>query len=147
MMLDAVTRKLSTRRKWVLATSLFVCLGCQQGPDYTGKVHGTVTLDGKPLSSGNVISTPTAEGRGATGAIQSDGTFVLKTIGQEDGVAPGAHRLVVLALEESDEANTNPEADRRPLIPARYSDPNRSGLTLDVVAGESHEIELKLTSD
>jgi hypothetical protein len=131
----------------VLATSLFLCLGCQRGPDYTGKVSGRVTLDGKPLSSGKVISTPMAEGRGATGSIQSDGTFVLKTIGQEDGVAPGAHRIVVLAFEESDDVNTNPEADRKPLIPARYSDPNRSGLTVDVVAGESHQIELKLTSD
>ena len=146
-MRNIIPRNLSMCWKWVIVISLIVCCGCQRAPDYTGKVRGRVTFNGNPLSSGKVISSPTTGGRGATGAIQSDGTFVLKTIGQEDGVAPGAHRLVVLAFEGSDDANTNPEADRRPLIPARYSDPNRSGLTLDVVAGESREIELKLTSD
>ena len=147
MMVEAKARELSMHWKWVIVASLIGCCGCHRGPEYTGKVRGRVTLNGTPLSLGKVISSPTTGGRGATGAIQSDGTFVLKTIGQEDGVAPGAHRLVVLAFEGTDDASTNPEADRRPLIPARYSDPNRSGLTLDVVAGEEHEIELKLVTN
>jgi hypothetical protein len=119
--------------------------GCRRSGDYTAKVHGTVTLDGRPLTTGAITSTPLNGGRGATAQIQSDGTFTLTAIG-EDGVAPGTHRVTVTAWERDEHLNSDPESERKFITPIRYSDPGRSGITIDVVPGEENRINLKLTS-
>jgi hypothetical protein len=130
------------------AVLLMLCLaGCQRHLEYTGKVRGTVTLDGKPMTSGNVISTPRAGGRGSIGPIQSDGSFALMTGQDIDGVAPGAHQLAVVAYDLG--GATEPELDvaKKLLVPEHYADPGRSGFTIDVIAGEEHRIELKLVTN
>ena len=120
--------------------------GCGAGvEEYTGKVRGTVTLDGKPMTTGKVVSLPLDRGRGAIGDIQPDGTFVLHTDNHGDSVIPGRHRLAVSAYDPTRQKETyNPEADLNSIIPLRYSDPGQSGFTLEVAPGEEHEIELKL---
>ena len=131
----------------VLAVLALPIVGCQKGFDYNGKVRGTVTLDGKPLTSGNVISTPLDGGRGASGTIQSDGSFVLTTGQDIQGVAPGSHRLAVVAYDTAGSTEPQIEVAMNLLVPERYTDPGRSGFTLDVVAGQEHEIELKLVTN
>ena len=131
-----------------LAALLMLCLaGCQRHLEYTGKVRGTVTLDGKPMTSGNVISSPQAGGRGSIGPIQSDGSFALMTGQDMDGVAPGAHQLAVVAYDLRGATEPELEVAKKLLVPERYADPGRSGFTIDVIAGEDHEIKLKLVTD
>ena len=59
--------------------AIFLLVGCGGSPWPTAPVHGTVTLDGKPLDNGRVTFVPKA-GRGASGIIQSDGTFKMETL-------------------------------------------------------------------
>ena len=144
-------RRMNTRMRSTLlpAALLFLLLfvGCQKGLDYSGKVRGIATLDGKPLTSGNVVSTPQGGGRGAIGDIQSDGRFVLKTGRDTDGVAPGKHLLAVVAYQPDEATEPQFESNGKLSVPERYADPGRSGFTIDVVPGEEHVIELKLITD
>jgi hypothetical protein len=128
-------------------TALVACGGCGNDRLPTGTVRGTVTLDGKPLTAGYVVCTPSTGGRGAKGGIHVDGTFELYTDQPGDGVVTGHHRLAVSAFETAGETARSPEeSTRKPLVPARYMDAGRSGFTVEVVAGEQQEITLSLTS-
>lgn len=69
--------------------------GC--GSSDKGKVSGTVTAAGQPVSGGSVSFAPVAgssAGRVATGAVRSDGSFSLSTDADEDGALIGRHEVV-----------------------------------------------------
>lgn len=127
----------------VAATTVLLCAGCGQKSAPVGVVRGQVTLDGKPLQSGNVVTIPSA-GRGAVGVIQN-GDFELSTFGKNDGAVPGIHKVAVTANEAGQ--GTGPEAVvGKSLVPQRYANPETSELTIEVKAGEVNKPELKLTS-
>jgi hypothetical protein len=106
-------------------------------------VKGHVTLDGKPLKIGTVITIPDA-GRGARGLIQPDGSFELGTYAKADGALLGTHHIGVVAYEG---ANLGPESnDAKLIVPKRYTNPESSGLTIDVKADGNNAPELTLTS-
>jgi hypothetical protein len=104
-------------------------------------VHGTVTLDGQPLASGNIVTLPSA-GRGARGVIK-DGKFQLATDGENDGAVIGEHKVAVIAREPSQ--GTGPEAAAgKLLVPEKYTNPASSDLKIDVKAGDNTPtLELK----
>lgn len=104
-------------------------------------VKGKVELDGKPLQSGSV-TTSVESGRGALGSI-TNGQFELSTYGTNDGAILGKHQVAVTAREKGEEG---PEAKPgKLLVPERYTNPQTSGLTIEVKDGENTP-ELKLTS-
>lgn len=80
-----------------LATALLLA-GC--GSSGKGKVSGTVTAAGQPVTGGSVSFAPVAgsgaaaAGRVATGAVRSDGTFSLSTDADNDGALIGLHEVV-----------------------------------------------------
>jgi hypothetical protein len=99
--------------------------GCAQ--DLNGKVTGRVTHKGKPVANAIVMFLPQS-GVGAGGATTDDGTYELTSKALGDGARIGACKVAVLA---ADPVN-------RPLgIPAKYTDPERSGLTADVQKGSN----------
>jgi hypothetical protein len=85
----------------VLATALLL-VGC--GSSDKGKVSGTVTSAGQPVTGGSVSFAPVAgadsstgaasSSRVATGAVRSDGTFSLSTDTDGDGALIGRHEVV-----------------------------------------------------
>lgn len=107
-------------------------------------VQGRALLDGSPLKSGVVFVMP-KRGRSARGMIDRDGTFTLTTYREGDGAQIGTHPVVVTPVP-ADELDRKGRADRVPL-PARYSSPKTSGLEIDVISGETNEVELRLVSD
>ncbi len=124
---------------------LAVLLGC--GDDsQLGRVHGTVQLDGKPLTTGTVRFVPDA-GRAAQGEIQPDGTYTLGTYGTSDGALLGTHRVAIVAYEASD--NTRPAYEvrtpNRPLVPQKYLATGTSDLSFDVKPGKNRA-DFDLTS-
>jgi len=127
-----------------LAALVVLLVGCNSQALPAGKVRGTVTLDGEPLRHGAVFSSSPA-GRGAAGAIQSDGTFALQTDESIDGAVEGRHLLAVVAYKE-DAVDIGPEDSRTLVIPERYTSPHTSGLSVDVVAGKEQNIVLNLES-
>lgn len=136
-----------------LALPAVLCAGCSDRPKLA-PVKGTVTIDGKPLPYGTV--TFEAKGlRSATGKIVNGEITNVTTYDAGDGAPVGSHRIAVTANAEPGPAvvanpgdKTAPKADYmsgKSLIPAAYNDPNTSGLTTEIVAGDN-TVELKLTS-
>jgi hypothetical protein len=125
----------------VAAAVVLACTGCQPTSSL-GRVHGTVTLDKKPLASGSIVTLPSA-GRGARGVIK-DGKFELGTEGDSDGAVIGTHKVAVIAREPSQ--GSGPEAAAgKLLVPEKYTNPTTSELTIDVKAGDN-TATLELTS-
>jgi hypothetical protein len=104
-------------------------------------IRGEVFYKGAPLKDvpqGLVRYLPkSSDGRQATGRIQADGSFVLTTQTNADGVVPGEYDITVSAY------TTQPELTRqqveasgglgvsqpRLLIPEKYTDPKTSGIS------------------
>lgn len=112
-------------------------MGCGNGGE--GKlvpVRGRVMLGDKPLTTGVVIFRPDAA-RGNTsrqeprGQIDAEGGYKLKTA-QSDGAVPGWYKIGIIASQPSVDPK-NPYAYPKSLIPRIYNDPERSGLTVEVV--------------
>ncbi len=78
------------------ALSLVGLAGCGGSGPYTGSLYpakGQVLLaDGTPLTSGAVQFIPTRGGLPASGKIEADGTFSLKSKTRE-GAAPGEYKV------------------------------------------------------
>jgi hypothetical protein len=59
-------------------------------------VNGKVTYKGQPLTEGTVRFEPDdGYGRMATGKLQSDGSFILSTYTDADGVVAGHHKVFI----------------------------------------------------
>jgi hypothetical protein len=111
------------------ALSCGICWGCAPAGSGTLPslipVKGKVTYKGQPVTKGLVKFVPEGYGREARGELKSDGTFVLSTNKEGDGVVAGAHR-VSIGITESRLAK-----DR---AIKKYASPNTSKLTADVDA-------------
>jgi hypothetical protein len=91
-------------RLFILSAVLLVpCWGCgtsngQMSPLLA--VKGKVTYKGQPVAKGTIRFEPDGYGRPATGRLQSDGSFVLTTNKEGDGVVAGAHRVSVSGFDK-----------------------------------------------
>ena len=133
-----------------LLIGLLPSLGCgKAGRLETATVSGTVTLDGKPLTTGAAIFTPEM-GRAATGAVQADGSYTLGTYSPSDGAVLGRHRVAVMAREKLPASAGGgppmPALGGKWLIPAFYGDSARSGLSFEVKSGGSNRYDIHLMS-
>jgi hypothetical protein len=86
-------------------------------------VKGKVIYKGQPVSKGIVRFEPDGYGRMASGQLQSDGTFVLTTLKEGDGVVAGEHRVTIEGFEK------NLARDR---ALKKYGSANISGLKAEV---------------
>ena len=114
--------------------------GCSSGAARvdTAPVHGTVTLDGKPLPYGQVVFQPLS-GRIAKGVVE-DGKFTLGTYKTADGAVLGRHRVSVTArkaLEGEEPGALGLPLFGPSLIPERYGDSASSGLAFEVTSGDN----------
>jgi hemoglobin len=87
-----------------------------------GTVKGTVHLDGKPLTRGSVVFTG-EDGKTYTRAIAADGTYAVENIPE------GTYKVSVSSARDN--------------VPAKYANPNTSGLTATVKKGaNTRDIDL-----
>jgi hypothetical protein len=133
---------------WVLIAASFcsiaVFAGCGPKTPTVVPVRGKVTLNGQPLTTGNVLTLPPS-GHGANGPISKDGSFELRTFGKNDGALVGPHKVAVVAYAPT--GKSGPEAGiGKVLTPDRYINPETSGLSIEVKAGETNAPTLELTS-
>jgi hypothetical protein len=133
------------RRRCLAAILLVALAGCSS--KMAADVSGKVTLDGKPIGPGDVVFTPASHSsNAATGTIENDGSYFLKT-GRTAGLVPGKYQASLSVREPP--ANFHP-GDRPPpgrlLIPEKYQLPNTSGLEFDVQPGHN-TIDLVLKSE
>lgn len=132
------------RERLSILIVLGVVIGCN-GTNQESEVSGTVTLDGTAIGPGVVVFAPIEGTTPATGTIDANGCYSLKT-SREAGLAAGNYRASVSIREMP--ANVKP-GDRPPpgklLIPEKYELSTTSGLEYDVVPG-SNTIDIALTS-
>lgn len=127
----------AARRGWLAAPLLAAAAlaGCGDPGPKLVPVQGTVLLsDGKPLHYGTVTFHPDpAKGNDSKelpiGGVNPDGTFSLKC-GVRDGAPPGWYKVGVSAAEP---VNQNNPYDPKWIAQPRYQDPEKSGLTAEVV--------------
>ncbi|CAD7694868.1 unnamed protein product [Ostreobium quekettii] len=139
------------KRDWLLgkcvliAAFVGVAVGCGQSSHEldTAPVSGRITLDGEPLPQGIVYVIPD-KGRMAKALVKEDGTFELSTYHDGDGAQVGNHAAVVAALPP-DELNAS-QKQTRVAVPKRYTQASTSGLTVNVEAGKTNEVEWALST-
>jgi hypothetical protein len=130
--------------RWGLCILVLPGLGGCSEPPQRVPVAGTVTIDGRPLTSGLIQAVPD-DGRPAAGKIASDGTFRLESPSNEtvvQGVVPGKYRLAISAFEVVDEDSD----DVNWLAPSHYANFRTSGLEIDVT-GPQEDLVIELSSD
>ncbi len=134
-------------RSGVLFLSIVAIAGCgrRAGPapqiEKVVPVSGTLTYQGKPLDRYQVSFRPTDGRRPAVGVTDAAGRFVLSTNRPADGAPPGSHKVGIAwaGLASTDSAVQEPAIDDpaklpKPAIeiPAKYANPDSSGLTQEV---------------
>jgi hypothetical protein len=126
------------------AVSCLVALlaaGCGGDGLKTVPVRGTITYGGTPVPHGTVMFQPES-GPAATGDIR-EGRYVLWT-DRFPGAVVGRHRVTVIALQDqSDRLPEHRNPLPPPVVPLKYSFPDRSGLTAQV-NNEANEINFDL---
>jgi hypothetical protein len=127
---------------------VLVCIGCgpRANPHFqkTTAVRGKVTFaNGSPVRGGLVTLHPKdgskAESRGT---IDKDGRFTLGTYKVSDGTMAGAYAVTVEPIVYDKRGNMRPDRSLR--IPAKYADPDSSGLTVEIKDEDSQEVTLVL---
>jgi hypothetical protein len=92
-----------------------------------------------------VVFAPSGGGKPATGSIESDGSYMLKT-SREEGLAAGTYNVAVSIREMPQNVK---RGDRPPpgklLIPEKYEQSTTSSLEFEVKPGEN-TIDIELTS-
>jgi hypothetical protein len=122
-------------------TLLLFLVGCDSAPYDMAPVRGTVTIDGKPLTSGRVMFVPKGRdgglnsGKPAFGRIQQDGTFVLYTYGDDDGAIVGEHSVTIVSSAEDAATEQNAPKFGRVSLAKSYA----------VVPDQDNNIKIELT--
>jgi hypothetical protein len=134
--------------------SLLAMTGCGSGRPDVAPVRGTVSLNGKPVTTGRIMFYPTA-GRPACAPINSDGTYVLTTFESDDGALIGTHRVTITSTEVVGPPPRGPEdeykinKERIPVVkwltPQQYSDPTTTDLKAEVKP-QNNQIDFGLKS-
>jgi hypothetical protein len=118
------------------AVMLLFVGGCDDGRPTRVSIAGTVLVDGKPLTVGDVKFVPQGA-RPSSGRIDASGRFRLTCYDGGDGAVLGMHRVQVSASEIKGD-------DVRWHAPIKYANFRTSGITFEVKEPmESMVIELK----
>jgi hypothetical protein len=128
----------------LLALALAAFIGCSDGPKRM-PVKGTVSLDGQPLATGNLLMTPLKKGPVAGCDIQN-GSFEMPS---ERGPGPGEYRVEITAYRPTGkkvyDSDFNASTETlEPIVPARYN--TASELTATVSAETENEFKFDLKS-
>ena len=147
--------KLSAICACILCLTVFGCSKSQP----LGQVVGTVTFNSKPLEEGTIIFTVSGA-RDASGLIKNGEIQQVTSFKPGDGVPVGEAKVAIIAVKSS--ANSisggsqsdagNPASPGSStvmtssefLIPTRYTNPEKSGLTATITKGKN-EVNFDLT--
>jgi hypothetical protein len=88
----------------LLITVLAACSGCGKSEGVGAPlipVKGKVTYKGQPLAQGTVTFESQDSGKRAMGKLHADGTFVMSTYKQGDGVVAGEHSVIISGVDKT----------------------------------------------
>jgi hypothetical protein len=127
----------------LLALALAAFAGCSDGPQRM-PVKGTVSLDGQPLATGNLLMTPLKKGPVA-GCDIKDGSFEMPS---DRGPGPGEYRVEITAYRPTGQKvydtdlNVSTET-LEPIVPARYNAASELTATVNVETENEFKFDLK----
>jgi hypothetical protein len=128
----------------------------------TAKVTGTVTYRSSPVVGATVIFTNSTSGPAGTALTNSEGKYSLTTYETADGAIPGDYIITVsktiapVAEKTGDGSMESAVASAKKkkkagnatgstsVLPQKYADPGKSGLTFKVEAGKENEFPIEL---
>lgn len=127
-----------------LAFGALVCcfaVGCSQGGVKKQTIEGTVSYKGAPLKSG-ILRFVGASGAFATAPIREDGTFTVTD------VAPGEVQVGIMEAPQSGGASSDGKgkggpAPKAPPLPAKYKNPEQSGLKY-TISEDTRKLDIEL---
>jgi hypothetical protein len=119
---------------YVVLTVMMLSFACRQRGPELGEVHGTVTLDGRPLALATVLFEPKAGGHASRAVTDASGNYQLVYLRDTTGALVGSHLVKVFTASED---------DPKERIPARYN--KQSTLAADVGSG-ANEYNVSMTS-
>jgi hypothetical protein len=133
-----------------LAVLLAVSDGCSgtddQGPKRVAAT-GTVNYKGQPVEGASVVMTPDSGTSAAMGKTDASGQFKLGTKEAGDGAVPGKYKVMISKTETTTEeipetdpryGTVTPKTTVKEHLPAKYKDPKKSGLTVEIKDGEDN---------
>jgi hypothetical protein len=119
----------------------------------TVPASGVVTLDGKPVEGAQVVIVPAAAGTtGATAVTDASGHFALRAYPEKDGAIPGEYKVQVSKTVEvklTGKAGSLDGGDPVRFdygVPGKYTNADKSGLTVTIPDSGNKDIKLTLTS-
>ena len=113
----------------------------------TTPLGGTLTLDGQPLDGATVLFSPVGEkGFAAMAETDASGKFVATTFAHADGAVPGRYVVTIKKFRIREAADNRKRMQVESVVPKKYSMPQTSGLTVEVVAGGPNVFNFDLTS-
>lgn len=129
-----------------------VATGCRKGVRPVAPVSGLITLDGRPLAGGSIVSQPAAPpgsiiaGKGSVAFCDADGRFQLKTLDGLDGAVIGEHRVRIYGPRKSAASSSKdgPSSASAEIVPKKYN--QSTELKLTVTPEGTKEANFKLTS-
>ena len=134
--------------------------GCGDGRPSMVPVSGSITLNGEPLAGATIGFQPQdIEGfsRASNATSDGQGKFTVGTFGKDDGMPEGKYLVTVAKTEAMGELpdgynEEEPEANERPVkmqsvVPLMYSNPEESGLTVEVTSDGMQPDTIALEGD
>ncbi len=120
-------------------------VGCGSGADrpQIAKAEGTVTFENQPLAEASVSFIPES-GRPASGFTDANGHFVLRTFDIEDGALPGPHTVIISKVASTAKKEADIYAKQKSVIPEKYGDLKKSGLSATVNADGENKFAFDL---
>ena len=116
-------------KRILAAAALALAVGCGSGKP-TGKVSGTVLLQGKPLTRGTVNFLMKEKGIGAEAPIDATGKYAFAT-----PLEAGTYAVSVTPPPPEPVPPGTRPAKVAAEIPAKFREPTSSGLTFTVKSG------------
>ncbi len=131
-----------SHRALLVGSLALICLslGCNSQPTGdivpTSPAAGTATYQGKPLEFYQIRFIP-EDGRPAAGVTDEEGRFTLGTNDTGDGAPSGKHRVAISYVgppmpPDWGVTDFSPIPPPKFKVPAKYSDPEKSGITVEV---------------
>ena len=152
----------------VAAFSGVLLCGCLGGSSQTLNVvpvSGKVLYNGEPVEGAIVSFMGEEAPKSAVGETDAEGVFQLTTFDDNDGAVPGQHTVTITKIqEEGPKAESQPVskaaarnlqlgagqvarqfAKKKHLLPPKYADSKKSGLTRMVSADSTNDFTFELT--
>jgi len=116
-------------------------------------VTGVVTFKGRPIADADVTFTNETANTTGTGRTDSEGQFALTTFRDRDGAVPGAQKVAIRRVDVVNKTPANVDVSAGGvglppeihwIVPEKYSDLRKSGLTASVTESGPNHIEFAL---